>query len=41
MNGERITNAKKAVKAIIDTMSVHDFVGFIVFNTAASVLGGY
>lgn len=41
MDGERITNAKKAVKTIIDTMSVHDFVGFIVFNTVASVLGGY
>ena len=41
MDGHRINNAKGAVKAIISTISVHDFVGFIVFNDEARVLGGF
>ena len=41
MDGPRITNAKKAVKAIIDTMSAHDFVGCVAFESDAKIVGGF
>lgn len=40
MDKHRLSNAKSAVKAIIDSMSVHDFVGFITFSDQANTLGG-
>ena len=41
MNGARIVNAKKAVEAIINTMSAHDFVGCIAFAREAHVVGNF
>ena len=39
MSGSKLTAAKEATKAVIDTLSNKDFVGIVAFNNTAQIIG--